>query len=81
LQTILKFLEGLPLADPDFRQPGPIDLNLWDGVYPRLITGGLLRVGPNKPLAQVTRLGYVVPGFLNKETSSDAGINPILKKT
>jgi len=36
------------------------------------------RVGPNKPLAQGTRLGYVITGYLNKETSSDTEINPIL---
>jgi len=34
-----------------------------------------LRLEPNKPLAQRTRLGYVVTGFLNKETSSDTEIN------
>jgi len=31
-------------------------------------------------LAQGTRLGYVVTGFLNKETLSDTKINPILVK-
>jgi len=29
-------------------------------------------------LAQGTRLGYVITGYLNKETSSDTEINPIL---
>jgi len=68
----------LPLADPDFRQPGPIDLTLGVEVYSRVITGELLELGPNKPLAQGTRLGYVITGYLNKKTSSDSEINPIL---
>jgi len=31
-------------------------------------------------LAQGTRLGYVITGFLDKETSSDTEINPLLVK-
>jgi len=41
---------GLPLADPDFRQPGPLDLTLGVEVYYRVITGELLELGPKKPL-------------------------------
>jgi len=63
--------EGLPLADPDFRQPGPIDLTLGVQVYSLVLTGELLELGPSRPLAQGTRLGYVITGFLDKETSSD----------
>jgi len=47
-------------------------------VYSRVITGELLELGPNKPLAQGTRLGYVITGYLNEETSSDTEINPNL---
>jgi len=47
-------------------------------VYSRVITGELLELGPNKPLAQGTRLGYVITSYLNKETSSDTEINPIV---
>jgi len=74
----LNIPEGLPLADPDFRQPGPIDLTLGVEVFSRAINGELLELGPNRPLAQGTRLGYVITGFLDKETSSDTEINPIL---
>jgi len=76
--TDLNMPGGLPLADPDFRQPGPVDLTLRVEVYSRVITGELLELGPNKPLAQGIRLGYVITGYLNKETSSDTEINPIL---
>jgi len=80
IATDLNISEGLPLADPDFRQPGPIDLTLGVEVYSRVKTGELLELGPNRPLAQGTRLGYVITGFLDKETSSDTEINPILVK-
>jgi len=68
IATDLNVPEGLPLADTDFRQPGPIDLTLGVKVFSRVITGELLKAGPNKPLYQCTRLGYVVTGFLDKET-------------
>jgi len=78
IDTDLNIPGGLPLAHPDFRQPGPVDLTLGVELYSRVITGELLELGPNKPLAQGTRLGYVITGYLNKETSSDTEINPIL---
>jgi len=78
IDTDLNIPGGLPLADPDFRHPGPVDLTLGVEVYSRVITGELLELGPNKPLAQGTRLGYVITGYLNKETSSDTEFNPIL---
>jgi len=80
IDTDLNIPEGLPLADPDFRQPGPIDLSLGVEVYSPVIIGELIELGPNKPLAQGTRLGYVITGYLNKEASSDTEINPILVK-
>jgi len=78
IATDLNIRERLPLADPDFRQPGPIDLTLGVEVYSRVLTGELLELGPNEPLEQGIRLGYVITGYLNKETSSDTEINPIL---
>jgi len=77
ITTDLNIPEGLLLADPDFRQPGPIDLTLGVEVLSRVITGELLELGSNRPLAQGTRLGYVITGFLDKETSSDTEFNPI----
>jgi len=76
IATDLNIPEGLPLADPDFRQPGLIDLTLGVEVFSRVITGELLELGPKRPLAQGTRLCYVITGFLDKETSSDTEINP-----
>jgi len=77
ITTDLNIPEGLPLADHDFRQPGLIDLTLGVQVLSRVIAGELLQLGPKRPLAQGTRLGYVITGFLDKETSSDTEFNPI----
>jgi len=78
IATDLNIPEGLPLADPYFWQPGPIDLTLAVEVFSRVITRELQELGPNRPLAQGTRLDYVITGFLDKETSSDTEINPVL---
>jgi len=40
----LNIPEGLPLADLDFRQPGPIDLTLGVEVFSRVISGELLEL-------------------------------------
>jgi len=47
LRSDLNIPEGLPLADPDFRQPGPIDLTLGVEVFSRVIKGELLELKPN----------------------------------
>jgi len=47
ITTDLNIPEGLPLADPDFRQPGPIDLTLGVEVFSRVIKGELLELKPN----------------------------------
>jgi len=56
ITTDLNNPEGLPLADPDFRQPGPIDLTLGVEVFSRVFTGERLELGPNKPLAKAQAL-------------------------
>jgi len=44
IDTDLNIPKGLPFGDPDFRQPGPIDLTLGVEVYSRVITGELLEL-------------------------------------
>jgi len=66
IEKDLNIPEALLLAGRDIRQPGPIDLNFGAGVHPRLMTGELLKLGNNRPMAQGTKLGYVVISFLNK---------------
>jgi len=46
ITTDLNIPEGLPFADPDFRQPGPIDLTLGVEVFSRVTTGELLENQP-----------------------------------
>jgi len=68
IATDFNIPKGLPLADPDFRQPGPIDLTLGVEVFSRVLTGELLELRCSRPLAQGTRLSYIITGFLDKET-------------
>jgi len=48
------------LADPEFGQPGSIDLLLGAEVYSRLIRPGLIDLGDGKPTLQETGLGWIV---------------------
>jgi len=60
IDTDLNIPGGLPLADPDFRQPEPIDLTLGVEVYSRIITGELLELGPNKETSSDTEINPIL---------------------
>jgi len=51
------FRSTVILADPEFGQPGSIDLLLKAEVYSRLIRPGLIDLGNDKPTLQETSLG------------------------
>ena len=55
-------LQGLPLADPDFHQPAPIDCIIGNDEYPSLVLPGLRRGPAGSPIAQRTRLGWILVG-------------------
>jgi len=54
------------LADPEFGQPGSIDLLLGAEVYSRLIRPGLIDLGDGKPTLQETGLGWIVFGGVRR---------------
>ncbi|XP_070854203.1 uncharacterized protein [Drosophila suzukii] len=54
------------LADPEFGQPGSIDLLLGAEVYSRLIRPGLIGLGDDKPTLQETTLGWIVFGAVRR---------------
>ena len=57
-----KHIEGLRLADPDFSSPAPVDCILGGEVFPAILLDGV-RSGPsNTPVAQNTRLGWILTG-------------------
>ncbi|XP_071570688.1 uncharacterized protein [Temnothorax nylanderi] len=55
-------LEGIRLADPKFLKPGSIDLILGADIYGYLLEGELLKGSVESPVAQATKLGWVISG-------------------
>ncbi|XP_053612017.1 uncharacterized protein LOC128676097 [Plodia interpunctella] len=57
-------LSGIRLADPKFNTPNKIDLLLGAEVYGQIIDDGLIRSGPDMPVAQNSKLGWILSGTL-----------------
>jgi len=55
-------LHDLELADPEFLGRDPVELLLGADVYADIVMSGLRRGGPNEPIAQQTRLGWIILG-------------------
>ncbi|XP_029673481.1 uncharacterized protein LOC115241711 [Formica exsecta] len=55
-------LRGLKLADPDFKEPDPLDILLGADVYAEILQPGLRKEAPHEPIAQRTSLGWVLSG-------------------
>ena len=67
-------LSGLPLADPDFGSPGPIDLLLGIDVYSDVLLNGRRSGPPNTPTAFETHFGWVLAGRTNSMIPRDLSI-------
>ncbi|XP_059053537.1 uncharacterized protein LOC131847863 [Achroia grisella] len=50
------------LADPTYNMPNKIDILLGSDVYYQVIQEGLIRCGPDMPVAQNTKLGWILSG-------------------
>lgn len=55
------YLENVQLADPDFNVSRPVDLLLGADVYSSIILSGIIS-SDHKPVAQQTRLGWILCG-------------------
>lgn len=60
--TTWDYLQNLKLADPDFNVPGPIDILLGADIYSMIIDEGILRRDLSSPVAQHTKLGWILSG-------------------
>ncbi|XP_049886428.1 uncharacterized protein LOC126380891 [Pectinophora gossypiella] len=60
--TTWDYLQNLKLADPEYNVPGPIDILLSADIYSKIIDEGVLRRHPNSPVAQLTKLGWILSG-------------------
>lgn len=55
-------LDNIQLADPDFNISRPVDILLGADVYSEIILEGICRQNSNVPIAQQTRLGWILSG-------------------
>ncbi|XP_011883953.1 PREDICTED: uncharacterized protein LOC105571092 [Vollenhovia emeryi] len=70
-KTSWPHLSELKLADPEFAKPGSIDLILGADIYGQILEEGIVKGASNTPIAQCTRLGWIVSGSTNsKDTTS-----------
>ena len=58
----LSHIEDLPLADPDYNKPGSIEIILGANCYQDLMLSGVIHGESRSPIAQETRLGWIVSG-------------------
>ena len=71
-------LRGLQLADPDFEKPAPIDCILGGDLFPALLLDGVCNGPSNTPVAQNTRLGWILTGPTHRQTSNISAFSTIL---
>lgn len=57
-----EYLEHINLADPDFNISRPVDILLGAEVYSNIILEGICRSKQTMPIAQQTRLGWILCG-------------------
>lgn len=65
-------VQELVLADPKFGEPDKVDILLGAGVYSEIMMDGFRRGAPGTPIAQKTKLGWILSGnvFDSKSSSS-----------
>lgn len=63
----LKIPETLTLADPFFHVPGRIDVLLGSSIFWNLLGVGQVKLGKNQPVAQKTKLGWIIAGPIGSE--------------
>ncbi|XP_011165208.1 uncharacterized protein LOC105199705 [Solenopsis invicta] len=68
----VKIPETIKLADPSFHTPGKIDVLLGTVIFWDLLCVGQVKLGRNQPVAQKTKLGWVIGGPLKVESPRKA---------
>lgn len=57
-----QYLQSISLADPNFNVSRPVDLLLGADIYSDIIQEGIIRPEKSQPVAQQTRLGWILCG-------------------
>ncbi|XP_069358461.1 uncharacterized protein [Maniola hyperantus] len=68
-------LPKMKLADPDFNIPSKIDTLLGADVYCHILVEGLIRGPPGTPIAQNTKLGWILSGQVSEESETRDTLN------
>lgn len=69
-----KIPSNIHLADEDFNVPAKIDVLIGAEAFWRLLCVGQVDIGPQKPLLQKTRLGWIVAGFTTTNNSFNKSV-------
>lgn len=64
-------ISKIHLADPNFNQPGRIDLLLGVEIWSQIIKSEIIKGPPGTPSAQNTSLGWILFGKINDKNQSD----------
>lgn len=72
-----QYLEQITLADPEFYKSRPVDLLLGADVYSNIIQEGIMRQEKIQPLAQQTRLGWILCGNVQTKFQCNVVLNNI----
>ncbi|XP_045490597.1 uncharacterized protein LOC123690703 [Pieris rapae] len=67
-------LPRMKLADPNFNKPSKIDMLLGADVYCQIIAEGLMRGPPGTPIAQNTKLGWILSGKIENDHHDQHGL-------
>ena len=67
---LLPHIEELPLAEPTYNQSGKIDLVLGADSYQDILLSNIVRRNSGSPIAQETRLGWVISGAIKPSVSN-----------
>lgn len=68
--SLLSIPTNIRLADPNFSVPSEIDLLIGVGHFWDLLCVGQVKLGPQRPILQNTKLGWIVSGPLSQKESS-----------
>lgn len=72
---------NITLADPCYHKPSEIDMLISADLYFDLLLPGIIKLGPNLPVLQNTRLGWLVCGsapanpFINSNSGSNSDVS------
>lgn len=70
-------INNLPLADPEFNISKPIDILLDAKIYSEIIMNGLVKGSPQEPIAQQTKMGWILSGNITPSFNCHVVINNI----